>query len=99
MFLKIFLNQELTTLAESVVKRGFSEILWKEDTAGHYRHMTSGNFLVSLTETEFFEGKIIKLKSLLEENIAWNQTLTMNKDLSEDKIATIDNKIMNISTS
>ena len=52
LFLKIFLNQELTILAEM---RGFSEILWKEDTAGHYRHMSGGNFLVSLGEIELFE--------------------------------------------
>ena len=42
----------VTTLAEM---RGFSEILWKEDTAGHYRHMSGGNFLVSLREIDLFE--------------------------------------------
>ena len=38
----------------------------------------------------------IKLKSLLEENIVWNQALTRNKELAGDKIATIENIIMNI---
>ena len=32
----------------------------------------------------------------MKENIAWIQALTRNKDLAEDKIATIDNKIMDI---
>ena len=32
----------------------------------------------------------------MEENIVWNQTLTRNKELARDKIATIGNKIMDI---
>ena len=32
----------------------------------------------------------------MEENIAWIQALSRNKDLAEDKIATIDNEIMDI---
>ena len=36
---------------------------------------------------------------MMEENIARNRTLARNKDLAGVKIATIDNKIMYISTS
>ena len=32
----------------------------------------------------------------MEENIVWNQALTRNKELTGDKIVTIENKIMNI---
>ena len=32
----------------------------------------------------------------MEENIVWNQALTRDKELAADKIATIDNKIMDI---
>ena len=32
----------------------------------------------------------------MERNIVWNRALTRNKELAGDKIATIDNKIMNI---
>ena len=32
----------------------------------------------------------------MEENIVRNQTMTSNKELAGDKIATIDNKIMDI---
>ena len=32
----------------------------------------------------------------MEENIAWIQALTRNKDFAEGKIATIDNEIMDI---
>ena len=32
----------------------------------------------------------------MEENIVWNQALAKNKELTGDKIATIDNNIMKI---
>ena len=91
LLLKILLKQELQRLTE----------IWDLSV------WSFGKKILPLSQDEwweligFFEGnktfwKIIKLKSLMEENIVGNQALTRNKELAGDKIATIDNKIMNI---
>ena len=59
--------------------------------------MSGGNFLVSLREIEMSE-KILKLKSMMKEDIEWRQVLIRDDNLTEDNIAVIESKIQDINS-
>ena len=79
------LKENVLVFLKDVPETGVTETRWNlrlqydplERRYCHYRQMSGGNLLVSEGNETFW--KIIKLKSLMEENIVWNQALTTRK--------------------